>query len=172
MRDIALLLRRACWCAPAAPLPPTARGRRRRPARPSRHSSERPGCPRIRRTQGTLRIFLPDGTLVIDSCWETYRLARWQMTGDRQIEWQEDTARIAAEITQLTDEQLQLRLRLTGGLKEENYRRVPAPFLAPTCHAESADPECNQRLKRSDSRHGCAGCGVPALTAMPVTGFA
>src|SRR5688572_22814879 len=28
--------------------------------------------------RGTLRLFLPDGTLVMDSCWETYRLARWQ----------------------------------------------------------------------------------------------
>ena len=28
--------------------------------------------------RGTLRIFLSDGTLVIDSCWETYRLARWE----------------------------------------------------------------------------------------------
>jgi hypothetical protein len=81
--------------------------------------------------RGTLRIFLPDGTLIMDSCWETYRLAQWQMTGDRQIEWQEDTARIAAEITQLTDERLQLRLRLTGGLREENYRRVSPPFVCP-----------------------------------------
>ena len=62
-----------------------------------------------------LRIFLSNGTLVMDSCWETYRLARWQATGDRQLEWEEATARIEADIIQLTDERLRLRLRLAGG---------------------------------------------------------
>lgn len=42
---------------------------------------------------GTLRIFLPDGTLLMDSCGETYRLARWQAIDERRIEWHEDTAR-------------------------------------------------------------------------------
>nr|MDQ3417829.1 hypothetical protein [Acidobacteriota bacterium] len=45
---------------------------------------------------GTLRIFLPDGTLLMDSCGETYRLARWRAIDDRRIEWTEDAARIEA----------------------------------------------------------------------------
>ncbi len=81
--------------------------------------------------RGTLRIFLPDGTLVIDSCWETYRLARWQMIGDRQLEWHEDTARIEAQIVELAGEQLQLRLRLADGFKDETYRLAPVPFVCP-----------------------------------------
>jgi hypothetical protein len=45
---------------------------------------------------GTLPIFLPDGTLVMDSCGETYRLARWRAINERRIEWQEDTAPVTA----------------------------------------------------------------------------
>src|SRR5262245_7195784 len=41
---------------------------------------------------GTLRVFLPDGTLVMTSCVETYRLARWTSMGAGRISWQEDTA--------------------------------------------------------------------------------
>ncbi|MQA31781.1 MAG: hypothetical protein GEU82_18425 [Luteitalea sp.] len=59
---------------------------------------------------GSLRIFLPDGTLVMDSCWETYRLARWRSIDERRIEWQEDTARIEADVSQPTVQQLELRL--------------------------------------------------------------
>ena len=68
---------------------------------------------------------------MMDSCWETYRLARWQALDDRRIEWHEDTARIEAEITSLSAEQLQLRLRLVGESKTETYRPAPIPFLCP-----------------------------------------
>ncbi len=80
---------------------------------------------------GTLRIFLPDGTLVMDSCWETYRLAHWQAVDHRRLEWQEDTTRIEAEIITLSGEQLQLRLRLAGEFKEETYRLARIPFVCP-----------------------------------------
>lgn len=80
---------------------------------------------------GTLRIFLPDGSLVMDSCWETYRLAPWRRIDERRIEWTEDTARIEAEITQLTNERLQLRLQLTGGPKDETYRPAQVPTVCP-----------------------------------------
>lgn len=80
---------------------------------------------------GTLRIFLTDGTLVMDSCGETYRLARWRTIGERRVEWQEDTARIEAEVTQVSPDQLQLRLQLVGELKEEHYRLAEVPFVCP-----------------------------------------
>jgi hypothetical protein len=80
---------------------------------------------------GTIRIFVPDGTLVMDSCFETYRLAEWQAVGDRQIEWQEDTATIEAEITQLTSDSLQLTLALTNETRIENYRVATAPYVCP-----------------------------------------
>jgi hypothetical protein len=80
---------------------------------------------------GTLRIFLPDGTLVMDSCGETYRLARWRAIDERRIEWQEDTARIEAEVTQVSPDQLQLRLHLVRELNDENYRLAQVPFVCP-----------------------------------------
>jgi hypothetical protein len=81
---------------------------------------------------GTLRIFLTDGTLVMDSCVEVYRLARWRAIDERRIEWQEDTARIEADVTEAGSDQLQLRLHLAGGeIKQENYRLASVPFVCP-----------------------------------------
>ena len=87
---------------------------------------------------GTFRIFLPDGTLVMDSCVETYRLARWRAIDDRRIEWQEDTARIDAEVTQVSPDDLQLRLHLVSEVKEENYRLAHVPFVCPDARPNQA----------------------------------
>ncbi len=80
---------------------------------------------------GTLRIFLPNGTLLMDSCGETYRLAEWRTVGERRLEWTEDTARIEAQITRLTDDELQLRLQLVGEAKDEAYRVAKTPMVCP-----------------------------------------
>lgn len=80
---------------------------------------------------GTFRIFLADGTLVMDSCVETYRLARWRRIDERRIEWQEDTARIEAELSQPAPDQLQLRLQLGGAVTEQRYRLATVPFVCP-----------------------------------------
>jgi hypothetical protein len=80
---------------------------------------------------GTLRIFLSDGTLIMDSCVETYRLARWRALNDRRIEWTEDDARIQADVTQVTADQLRLRLQLGSDVKEESYRLARVPFTCP-----------------------------------------
>jgi uncharacterized lipoprotein YbaY len=80
---------------------------------------------------GTLRMFLPDGTLMMDSCVETYRLARWRLVAPRKVEWYEDTARIQADVTEVGRDQLKLRLQLAGDIKEENYRLARVPFTCP-----------------------------------------
>jgi hypothetical protein len=80
---------------------------------------------------GILRIFLSDGTLLMDSCWETYRLSRWRMPSDTTLVWQEDTAEIRAEIVSLSAEELVLRLALASGSEEQRYRPAPVPFLCP-----------------------------------------
>lgn len=67
----------------------------------------------------------------MDSCGETYRLAQWRAIDDRRIEWTEDTARIEAQITRLTDDELQLRLQLARVVKEETYRLAKAPKVCP-----------------------------------------
>jgi hypothetical protein len=80
---------------------------------------------------GTLLAFLPNGTLLMDSCGETYRLARWQSIDDRHLAWQEDTAQIEAEITGLSDDRLQLRLHLVNEFKDQSYRLATVPFVCP-----------------------------------------
>lgn len=80
---------------------------------------------------GTFRVFLPNGTLVMDSCGETYRLARWRFIDDRRIEWTEDTARIEAEVARLTDDELQLKVQLVGEMKEERFRTAQVPWVCP-----------------------------------------
>ena len=80
---------------------------------------------------GTIRIFLADGTLVMDSCFETYRLARWEALDGSRVAWQEDTARIEAEVDETTAGELRLRLRLTQEIKEERYRVADVPFVCP-----------------------------------------
>jgi hypothetical protein len=80
---------------------------------------------------GTLRIFLADGTLVMDSCFETYRLARWEALDGSRIAWQEDTARIEAEVDDGTAGELRLRLQLTQEVRQEHYRAATVPFVCP-----------------------------------------
>lgn len=80
---------------------------------------------------GVMRIFLSDGTLVEDSCWETYRLSQWQMVGDATMRWTEDGVAIEAEIKSLSTDQLVLVLDLRGGKEERLYRPASVPFVCP-----------------------------------------
>lgn len=81
---------------------------------------------------GSLRIFLSDGTLLMDSCGETYRLATWRALGERRIEWTEDAARVEAEITMLTDDRLEWRLHLVGDdTRNETYGLAGVPMVCP-----------------------------------------
>ena len=50
------------------------------------------------RRAGTLRAFLSDGTLVMTSCVETYRLAPWRWVEGAQLVWEEDGRSIRAEV--------------------------------------------------------------------------
>lgn len=97
---------------------------------------------------GTLRIFLGDGTLVMDSCFETYRLAKWRALDDRRIEWQEDSARIEAEITHPSPERLQLRLQLGNEVREEQYRLAQVPFVCPDMPRQQPGPATVQATGR------------------------
>jgi hypothetical protein len=80
---------------------------------------------------GTFRIFLADGTLVMDSCGETYRLSPWRRIDDRHIDWTEDGIRIGAEIAELTADRLRLRIQLRSEIKEESYRPAKVPSVCP-----------------------------------------
>ena len=80
---------------------------------------------------GSMQIFLADGTLVSDSCWETYRLSNWQQVSDTEISWDEDGMKIDAEITSLTTEELVLNLKLIGGDQELRFSPATVPYLCP-----------------------------------------
>lgn len=80
---------------------------------------------------GVMRIFLSDGTLLMDSCWETYRLARWQRESDTAIRWREDAADLRAAIRALDDSALVLAVSLRGGEEEQHYTAAPIPYVCP-----------------------------------------
>lgn len=80
---------------------------------------------------GEMRIFLSDGTLVSDSCWETYRLSRWHIEAGGIIVWHEDTAEIKAKILESNDATLKLRLDLIDGTKQATYTAASVPYVCP-----------------------------------------
>ena len=104
---------------------------------------------------GTLRTFLPDGTLVMDSCSETHRLTAWRSLGSRLIEWREDAARIEAEVTQSGPSQLRLRMRLRGEARDEHYQLATLPFVCPDAKADVGAP-ATRIATRTPTSYRCA----------------
>ena len=80
---------------------------------------------------GVMRIFLSDGTMVSDSCWETHRLSQWRMTSDTALTWNEDGMDINAVISALTSGELVLKLALGSETVEERYAAATVPYLCP-----------------------------------------
>jgi hypothetical protein len=77
---------------------------------------------------GSILIFLPDRTLLMDSCFETYRVSKWGVAGDR-IRWLEDTVPIEAEV--ITPSEHELRLRIAGSDREQTYIAMTDPYTCP-----------------------------------------
>jgi hypothetical protein len=82
-----------------------------------------PGSPR-----GSILVFLPDRTLLMDSCFETFRLSKWGVAGER-IRWLEDTIPIEAEVA--TPSKDELRLRIAGRDRDQTYVAASVPYLCP-----------------------------------------
>lgn len=80
---------------------------------------------------GKMRIFLADGTLVMDSCWETYRLAKWEAVSEGVVRWEEDSAEIQASLEIVDSEELRIRLTLREETVEERYRAASVPYVCP-----------------------------------------
>jgi hypothetical protein len=77
---------------------------------------------------GVIKIFLSDGTLVQDSCWETHRLSAWSKTGETAVSWNEDGMDIKADIVTLSADELVLRI---AGMDEERYTPATVPYVCP-----------------------------------------
>jgi len=58
---------------------------------------------------GTIMIFLPDRLLLMDSCFETFRVSQWGVAGNN-IRWLEDTVPIEAEVIMPGPNELKLRV--------------------------------------------------------------
>lgn len=82
-----------------------------------------PGAP-----LGSIMVFLPDGTLLMDSCFETFRLSKWGVAGDK-IRWLEDTIPIEADVSVRGKDEL--RLKITGQDREQTYIAASVPYVCP-----------------------------------------
>ncbi|WP_052951524.1 hypothetical protein [Devosia soli] len=80
---------------------------------------------------GAAQIFLADGTLVTDSCWETYRLSKWQQVSDTAISWDEDGMTINADIVSVSPSELVLTLHLVSEDVEQRFVPAEVPYLCP-----------------------------------------
>ena len=85
---------------------------------------------------GSLKVFLADGTLVMTSCVETYRLSRWSRVSPQRIAWEEDGAKIEAEAATQGPDRLELRLLLRGGVRTETYTSAGVPFTCPPMRSQ------------------------------------
>jgi hypothetical protein len=80
---------------------------------------------------GVMRVFLANGTLLMDSCWETYRLCPWRLENDSSVVWQEDSVEIRAWVMRVDADSLVMRLNLVDGPHEEHYNVAPVPYVCP-----------------------------------------
>lgn len=79
-------------------------------------------------SRGSLLIFLPDRSLLMDSCFETYRISKWGADGER-IRWIEDTFPIEATLSMLSENEL--TLKLVGQDKVQSYVTATVPYVCP-----------------------------------------
>ena len=81
---------------------------------------------------GSLRAFLSDGTLVMTSCVETYRLAPWRWVSGARIVWEEDGINVNAEVIVVSEDTLGLAITLADGTTETHtFKAARAPVVCP-----------------------------------------
>lgn len=78
--------------------------------------------------RGSMLIFLPDRSLLMDSCFETYRISKWGAEGDR-IRWIEDSIPIEATLSMPNDDEL--RLQVAGQDRVQSYVTATVPYVCP-----------------------------------------
>jgi hypothetical protein len=77
-----------------------------------------------------MQIFLSDGTLISDSCFETYRLSSWRLAGD-QLAWSEDGIEIRARVVSVDADALMLGMMLSGGEEQQRFTAAAVPYVCP-----------------------------------------
>jgi hypothetical protein len=77
--------------------------------------------------RGSIMVFLPDRSLLMDSCFETFRISQWGVAGDH-IRWVEDAIPIEAKVTMVGENDL--RLEITGQ-DPQSFVAIPVPYVCP-----------------------------------------
>jgi len=135
LSSFAMLALCACSGGSQAPSQPAAAAQPQPPAANERDEPANPAfIGRVWRATtrggplGSIMVFLPDRTLLMDSCFETYRVSKWGVAGDR-IRWLEDTVPIEAEV--VTPSKDELILRIAGQEREQTYMAMTDPYTCP-----------------------------------------
>ena len=81
--------------------------------------------------RGTFRAFLSDGTLVMASCTEPYRLEPWRQVDDTSLAWDEDGRTVHATIAELGPETLGLLVHVGDNDSVRNYVAARSPVVCP-----------------------------------------
>jgi hypothetical protein len=79
--------------------------------------------------RGSILVFLPDRTVLRDSCFETFRVSKWGIISPTRIRWIEDTIPIEAEYSQPSRDELIFEPVGTG--RRETYVSISAPYVCP-----------------------------------------
>ena len=79
---------------------------------------------------GAMQVYLSDGTLISDSCFETYRLSSWRLEGEELV-WSEDGIDIRARLVSVDSNALVLRVMLRGGEEEQRFSAATVPYVCP-----------------------------------------
>ena len=77
---------------------------------------------------GSMIVFLPNRSLLMDSCFETYRISEWGVAGDH-IRWREDSIAIEASIKMPSPDEL--TLQITGQNEQQTYIAASVPYVCP-----------------------------------------
>lgn len=81
--------------------------------------------------KGSLRAFLSDGTLVMTSCGEVYRLAPWRWVEGARLVWEEDGRMIRGEVVVAEHRTLVLAVEVGGETVTQSYRAASPPEVCP-----------------------------------------
>jgi hypothetical protein len=84
------------------------------------------------RALGSFYLFLTDGTLVMTSCVETYRLATWRLDAPDRVTIVEDPiTSYGAEVRRADEQRLELRLHLKSETVDLGLEPATTPFVCP-----------------------------------------
>lgn len=79
--------------------------------------------------RGSILVFLPDKSVLRDSCFETFRVSKWGIISPTRIRWIEDSIPIEAEWSQPSKNELTFEPVGTG--RRETYVSISVPYVCP-----------------------------------------